>query len=55
MITDVLALLVLAIIVGMSQGDVGTEFWLKLSVSFVVFALIVLVIFPMIGRWFFKK
>lgn len=55
MITDVLALLVLAIIVGMSQGDVGTEFWVKLSVSFVVFALVVLVIFPMIGRWFFKK
>ncbi|MCD1118934.1 cation:proton antiporter [Chryseobacterium turcicum] len=55
MITDVLALLVLAIIVGMSQGDVGTAFWLKLSISFIVFALVVLVIFPMIGRWFFKK
>lgn len=55
MITDVLALLVLAIIVGMSQGDVGTEFWVKLSVSFIVFALIVLLIFPIIGRWFFKK
>ncbi|MGI9652640.1 cation:proton antiporter [Chryseobacterium sp. RLHN22] len=55
MITDVLALLVLAIIVGMSQGEVGTEFWVKLSVSFTVFALIVLLIFPIIGRWFFKK
>ncbi|WP_299181778.1 cation:proton antiporter [uncultured Chryseobacterium sp.] len=55
MITDILALLVLAIIVGMSQGDVGTEFWVKLSVSFVVFGLIVLLLFPIIGRWFFKK
>ncbi|MGK6342597.1 cation:proton antiporter [Chryseobacterium sp. DT-3] len=55
MITDILALLVLAVIVGMSQGDVGTEFWLKLSVSFIVFALIVLIVFPIIGRWFFKK
>ncbi len=55
MITDILALLVLAVIVGMSQGEVGTEFWVKLSVSFIVFALIVLVIFPIIGRWFFKK
>ncbi|MDN4014131.1 cation:proton antiporter [Chryseobacterium gambrini] len=55
MITDILALLVLAVIVGMSQGDVGTEFWVKLSVSFVVFGLVVLLIFPMIGRWFFKK
>ncbi|PXW16601.1 transporter (CPA2 family) [Chryseobacterium sp. CBTAP 102] len=55
MITDILALLVLAVIVGMSQGDVGTEFWVKLSVSFVVFALIVLIVFPIIGRWFFKR
>lgn len=55
MITDVLALLVLAVVVGMSQGDVGTAFWVKLSVSFIVFALIVLLIFPIIGRWFFKK
>ncbi|WP_223605854.1 cation:proton antiporter [Chryseobacterium sp. OSA05B] len=55
MITDILALLVLAVIVGMSQGDVGTEFWVKLSVSFIVFALIVLILFPIIGRWFFKR
>lgn len=55
MITDIMALLVLAVIVGMSQGDVGTGFWVKLSVSFIVFALIVLIIFPIIGRWFFKK
>lgn len=55
MITDILALLVLAVIVGMSQGDVGTEFWVRLSVSFVAFALIVLIVFPIIGRWFFKK
>ena len=55
MITDILALLVLAIIVGMSQGDVGTEFWVRLSLSFIIFGLIVLVLFPIIGRWFFKK
>ncbi|WP_027385908.1 cation:proton antiporter [Chryseobacterium gregarium] len=55
MITDILALLVLAVIVGMSQGEVGTEFWIKLSVSFIVFGLIVLLLFPIIGRWFFKK
>ncbi|QLC64877.1 cation:proton antiporter [Flavobacterium sp. LPB0248] len=54
MITDVLSLLVLAAIVGMSQGEVGTAFWVKLSVSMVVFALIVLLIFPIIARWFFK-
>ncbi|AWK06666.1 sodium:proton antiporter [Flavobacterium crocinum] len=55
MITDVLSLLVLAAIVGMSQGEVGTAFWVKLSVSMIVFTLIVLLVFPIIARWFFKN
>ncbi len=55
MITDVLALLVLAIVVGMSQGEVGASFWIKLSVSMIVFGAIVLIVFPIIARWFFKK
>ncbi len=55
MITDIATLLVLAAVVGMVQGDVGTSFWVKLLVSFILFSLIVLMIFPIIGRWFFKK
>jgi Kef-type K+ transport system membrane component KefB len=55
MITDVLSLVVLAVVVGMSQDEVGTEFWLRLSVSMTVFALIVLLLFPIIARWFFKN
>ncbi|GAB3970633.1 cation:proton antiporter [Spirosoma terrae] len=55
MITDILALLVLAISVGMAQGDVGSEFWIRLSVSVLLFGLTVLLLFPIIGRWFFKK
>ncbi|MBW1654026.1 cation:proton antiporter [Flavobacterium quisquiliarum] len=55
MITDVLSLLVLAVVVGMSQGEVGTAFWLKLSISMILFTLIVLLIFPIIARWFFKN
>lgn len=55
MITDVLALLVLAVIVGMSQGEVNSVFWIRLSVSVIAFGLIVLLVFPLIGRWFFKK
>lgn len=55
MITDIATLLVLAVVVGMVQGDVGTSFWVKLSVSVILFSLIVLLIFPIIGRWFFKK
>lgn len=55
MITDIATLLVLAVVVGMVQGNVGTSFWVKLLVSFILFSLIVLMIFPIIGRWFFKK
>ncbi|MDP2175438.1 MAG: cation:proton antiporter [Bacteroidota bacterium] len=55
LITDTLALLVLAVIVGMTTGEVNTEFWVRLSVSIIVFGLIVMFIFPMIGRWFFKR
>jgi len=55
MITDTLALLVLAIIVGMTTGEVNTEFWIRLSISILLFGLIVIVLFPLIGRWFFKR
>ncbi|KIQ25429.1 sodium:proton antiporter [Flavobacterium sp. MEB061] len=55
MITDVLSLVVLAVVVGMSQGEVGTSFWVTLSASMLVFALVVLLLFPIIARWFFKN
>lgn len=55
MITDILALLVLAAVVGMSQGEVGNEFWFKMAGSVIAFGLVVLLVFPLIGRWFFKK
>jgi Kef-type K+ transport system membrane component KefB/nucleotide-binding universal stress UspA family protein len=55
LITDTLALLVLAIIVGMSAGEVNTQFWIRLTISILLFGLIVMIGFPIIGRWFFKK
>jgi Kef-type K+ transport system membrane component KefB len=55
MITDTLALLVLAVIVGMTVGEVNQEFWTRLSISISIFALIVMLVFPLIGRWFFKQ
>jgi Kef-type K+ transport system membrane component KefB len=55
MITDTLALLVLAVIVGMTTGEVNAEFWTRLSLSILAFALIVMLVFPLIARWFFKK
>ena len=55
MITDTLALLVLAAIAGMSTGDVDKSFWIRLSISVVVFGLVIMLLFPIIGRWFFKQ
>ncbi|MFO8148424.1 MAG: cation:proton antiporter [Bacteroidota bacterium] len=55
MITDTLALLVLAVIVGMSEGEVNTAFWVRLSISILIFGLIVIFLFPIIARWFFKR
>jgi Kef-type K+ transport system membrane component KefB/nucleotide-binding universal stress UspA family protein len=54
-ITDVLALLVLAAIVGMYKGDISSAFWIQLAISSLIFAAIVFFIFPLIARWFFKN
>lgn len=54
-ITCLLSLLVLAVVVGMSAGEVNNQFWMRLSISSVVFIAVVVVVFPMIGRWFFKR
>ncbi|TRO64537.1 cation:proton antiporter [Christiangramia sabulilitoris] len=53
-ITDTLALLVLAVIVGMNKGEVDLYFWVRLFISILIFGLIVLYIFPLLARWFFK-
>lgn len=55
MITDTLALLVLTVIVGITTGSVDDAFWIRLGVSVIIFALFVLLVFPLIGRWFFKR
>lgn len=55
MITDTLALIVLAVIAGMSEGEVDRTFWLTLGLSSLIFAIIVMVGFPILARWFFRK
>ncbi|MDP3452428.1 MAG: cation:proton antiporter, partial [Bacteroidales bacterium] len=55
LITDTLALLVLAAIVGMSTGVVDNSFWMRLTISVLIFGAVVVLIFPIIARWFFKR
>lgn len=54
-ITDTLALLVLAVVVGVSVGDITSDFWIRLGISLVIFSAIVVFVFPILGRWFFKR
>jgi Kef-type K+ transport system membrane component KefB len=54
-ITDFLALLVLAIIARSSQGELNTVFWTKLSISLLIFIFLVLVLLPKVAAWFFKN
>ncbi len=55
LITDVLALVILAIVVGMTKGEVSSTFWVTLGISSVIFVAIVFFIFPLIIQWFFKR
>lgn len=54
-ITTVAALLVLAIIVGMTRGEITPAFWIRMAISFLLFGVVIIFVFPRIGRWFFKR
>lgn len=53
-ITDILALLVLAAVTGMTKGEISTAFWLKLGIASLIFGAIVFLVFPLVARYFFK-
>ena len=55
MVTDTLALLVLTVVVGLAMGKVDDMFYYRLSGAIIVYFLFVLIAFPLIGRWFFKR
>ena len=55
MITDTLALLVLTVVVEMAVGDVDDWFWYRLGAAIILFFAFVMIVFPIVGRWFFKR
>lgn len=55
MITDILALLVLAVIVGMTRSELTAQFWINLAIYFSIFTFIVAYVFPKIARVFLKR
>lgn len=54
-VTDTLALLVLAVIAGSSRGELSPAFWIKLLCSTLVYVSAVLFLVPRVGRWFFRQ
>ena len=54
-ITDILALMVLAAIQGITKGEEGASLWIKLAIGTAAFAITIFFVFPMIARWFLKR
>lgn len=54
-LTDTAVLIILAVIVGASQGALDQDFWIGLIISFTIFLFIMLGIIPRIAKWFFQK
>lgn len=54
-LTDTAVLIILAVILGSSQGSLNSEFWIRLIVSLTIFSAIMFLIIPRIAKWFFRK
>ncbi len=54
-ITDVLVLLLLAVIVRSEDGSLDARFWIRLTISLVVFGFIIFWSYPRVARWFLKN
>ncbi|MDM1294073.1 cation:proton antiporter [Sphingobacterium sp. N143] len=54
-LTDTAVLIILAVITGVSQGNIGNEFWATLAISFAIFLFIMFGIIPRIAKWFFER
>lgn len=54
-ITDTLALLLLTVIVGMATGNVDEHFWYRLSGSVAACIAVIVLLFPPLAHWFFKR
>ena len=53
-ITVTLALIVLAVVGGMYKGDTGSLYWVLLVVKVAFLCLLIVYLFPRVGRWFFR-
>lgn len=54
-VTVTLALIVLAVISGIYNGTVDSFYWFSMSLKVTGLGLAVVFLFPVVGRWFFRK
>lgn len=54
-LTDTAVLVILAILVGASQGQLDQQFWVTMGVSMAIFLFIMLGIIPKVAKWFFQR
>jgi len=54
-LTDTAVLIILAVISGTVNGEITPTFWIKFSISVILFLLIVLFVIPRIATWFFRN
>lgn len=54
-LTDTAVLVILAILVGASQGALNQQFWVTMGVSMAIFLFIMFGIIPKVAKWFFQK
>lgn len=55
LVTDTLALTVLAVVAGSMEGELNALFWALLFGKLALYATVVMVALPRIGRWFFRN
>jgi Kef-type K+ transport system membrane component KefB len=54
-ITDTSALLVLAVVAASTRGALDAAFWVQLIASLTIYVLLIWLILPRLGRWFFRN
>jgi len=54
-LTDTAVLILLAVIIGNKEGNLGQDFWIRLGISLTIFSAIMFIIIPKIAKWFFMK
>ncbi len=54
-LTDTAVLIILAVIMSNSEGNLNQAFWIRLGVSLAIFSAIMFFVIPRIAKWFFRK